>query len=467
MTENKQEETMVEQSAMSQASLWRAEAKSLLALGIPMALTQLIQYSINTIDVLMIGRLGAEALAGSSLGLVIFYATFLFGIGPAMAVTPMVSQALGADETNIKDARRSVRMGLWALVLGFPFVLLVYFSATDIALALGQPEIVARLAGPYVLALAPGWLFMLGVIVLRNFLAAIERTRAPLIIIIITTLINVILNYLLIFGSWGFPRLELVGAGIASSLSHMIGFFLLVGYIKWDQRARRFDLFTRIIKLDFERLREVFRLGWPISVTMGFEVLLFNAAVFIVGRIGVDELAAYHVAINFAALAFMAPLGLSMAGATRVGLAKGANDQSGVVRAAVVSILMCIAMISLFAIPIAIAPIQVASVYLDPRDPNNLVVIGLAASFLPIAAGFMLFDAVQVAANQCLRGLKDVNVPMALTAFSYWVIGFPIAYWLALHTPLGAVGVWWGLLFSLAAASFLLGGRLFFVLRRQ
>jgi len=447
-------------------SPWSQEARALLSIGVPMALTQLVQFSISTVDVLMIGRLGAEALAASSLGLVIFYATFLIGFGPAMAVTPMVSQALGADSNNIKDARRSVRMGLWAVAFCFPVVVVICALADNIALALGQPEILARRAAPYVLALAPGWPFMIGVIILRNFLAAIDRTRIPLLIIVATTGVNALLNYLLIYGVAGFPRLELIGAGIASSISHAIGFFALVLYIQWDRQGRRFDLFTHIMRPDWARLREVVRLGWPISVTFAFEVLLFNSAVFIMGRIGVNEVAAYQVALNVAGLAFMMPLGLSMAGATRVGLAQGAGDPHRVVRASVLTILLSIAAIMLIAIPVALAPESIARLYLEADDSENAMVLALVASFLPIAAAFMLFDAIQVAASQCLRGLKDVDVPMALTGFSYWVVGFPIALGLGLFSTLGAVGAWYGLLAGLLSAALLQGGRLFILVRR-
>ena len=446
---------------------WRSELRALLVLGIPMGLTQLVQFFINTIDILMIGRLGPEPLAAASQGLVIYYVAFLMGLGPAMAVTPMVSQALGADKDNVVEARRSVRMGLWAVFCLFPLMCLLFIFAGDIIRMMGQPKILAEQAAPYVLALAPGWPFMLGVVVLRNFLAAIDRTRAPLVIIVCTTGLNAFLNYLLIYGAWGFPRLELVGAGLASAFSHMVGFAALVAYITVEKSAARFNLFVRIHQADWVRLKEVVRLGWPIGVTIAFEALLFNACIFIMGRIGVNEVAAYQVALNVAALAFMMPLGLSMAGATRVGLAKGAGDAEGLKRAASVCVGVCVAAIMLFAIPISLAPNFVAGLYLEGSDPQSALVVGLVASFLPIAAGFMLFDAIQVAANQCLRGLKDVDVPMILTGISYWLIGFPLAFGLGLFSPLGAHGVWWGLLGSLAAASILLGSRLWWIISKQ
>ena len=444
---------------------WKREFIALAAIGLPMGLTQLVQFSINTVDILMIGRLGAEALGGAALAQVVFYALFLVGMGPAMAVSPMVSQALGANPDDTVDPRRSVRMGLWVIGAGIPVLSVIFLFTEDIALALGQPPELARLAGPYVLALAPGLVFALGVIILRNFLAAIGRTRAPLVIIAATTLLNAGLNYLLIYGNWGAPRLALVGAGIASSISHAVGFFALVVCINLEPVSRRFHLFDNFLKPDWPRLREVARLGWPIALTMLFEIMLFNGATILMGRLGVNEVAAYQVALNVAAIAFMMPLGLAMAGGVRVGLMAGAGDSDGIRRAVVVSILACIAAIMIVAVPMMFAPRGIAQLYLETNDPANAALIALVTSFLPIAAAFALFDAIQVAAGQALRGLKDVRVPMIMTFFSYWVIGFPVAVWLGLVTPMGASGVWWGLLAGLAAAAILLGGRLWLVTR--
>lgn len=439
---------------------WRTEFTALMAIGLPMALTQLIQFSINSVDVVMIGQLGPAHLAGASIGLVMFYFMFVLGLGPAMAVSPMVSQALGADASDVVEARRSVRMGLWVVVGGSLILAIILFFTKEIAMALGQPPQTAAFAEPYVLALAPGLPFALGVIILRNFLAAIERTRAPLIFIIITTLINAFLNWVLIYGNLGLPRLELVGAGIASSLSHAIGFFALVAYISREKRARTFTLFKNFTAPDWPRFFEVARLGWPIGVTIAFEAMLFNVCVFLMGRIGVNEMAAYQVAINVAALAFMGPMGLSMAGGVRVGLMQGAGNAAGVRRASATAILSCIAFIMIIAIPMFLLPESIARFYLDASDAGNARVIALVTLFLPIAATFALFDATQVAAAQALRGLKDVRIPMIITGFSYWVIGFPVAAWLGLNTSIGAVGIWYGLMAGLAAAAILLSGRL-------
>lgn len=430
-----------------------------------MAATQLVQFSVMTVDVLMIGRLGPEPLAAASIGVVIYFAAWLVGFGPAMAVSPLVSQALGANENDHDDVRISVRMSLWAIGALTPLMFVGFVLAENISLALGQKAELAAMAGPYVMALGPGWTFAMGTIILRNFLAAIGETRAPLLIVIGTTLLNAFLNWLLIYGNWGFPRLELIGAGIASSIVNACGFFGLVVFIRMHSRPQRFNLFRDFLKPHWPRLREIVRLGWPIGVTIAFEGMLFNACVFLMGRIGVNEVAAYQVALNVASIAFMAPLGLSMAGSVRVGLAAGAGDRARVRRAAALTIALSIAAIMLVAVPVMLAPGFVAGLYLNRADPANAAVIALVGQFLIIAAAFMLFDATQVASAQALRGLKDVRWPMVITGVAYWAVGFPIAAWLGLGTEIGAVGVWWGLLAGLFTAASLLAARLYLLTR--
>jgi len=437
------------------------ELKALLWLGLPMALAQFVQFSIYFIDTVMLGRIGKEALAAAGLGSVVYFLLWMIGSGPAMAVSPLVSQALGADQNDRRDARKTVRMALWSIVFLTPLVFFLLLFIEPL-IALVRPE-VAKPAAHYMMALAPGWPFALGVWVLRNFLAAIDKTRVPLILVIITVGINAGLNALLIFGLWGFPRLELVGAGIASSISYALCFLMFAVYCYWDSRAREFHIFENFFKPHWERLREVMRLGLPISVTTIFEGMLFNACVFLMAYIGTNEVAAYQVALNAAAMAFMLPFGFAMGGAVRVGLAAGAGDEAAIRRVGLATILIAIILIMMFAALITLAPEFVADLYLSASNENTAVVRTLVLSFLPVAAAFMFFDAIQVAANQLLRGLKDVTLPMWMTGISYWVIGFPVSWYLGLYTDLGAVGVWYGLLAGLFVVSILLGVRFYWL----
>lgn len=439
---------------------WSGEMKALLVLGLPMAAAQLVQFSIYFFDTIMIGRLSAEDLAAAAQGSALYFLFWMLVAGPVATVTPLVSQVLGADKNETKDCRRTVRMSLWFSLAIFPVIILISAFAETMFVKLGQnPDVAARAQG-YIYALAPGLPFAIATMALRNFLATLGKTIIPFALVVAGTLLNVGLNWVFIFGNLGIPALGLIGAGIASSIACFAGFLFFVVYIKIDEKASRFDVFTRLFVPDWERFKEMLQLGWPISITISFEGMLFNAIVFIVGIIGITQQAAYQVALNVASCAFMMPFGMAMAGSVRIGLARGANNRLAEQRASTTTIIACILAIGIAAVPVGLNPDFFASLYLSVETEDKKEVYALVISFLPIAVGFMFFDSVQVACNQLLRGLKDVKWPMVLTGISYWLIGFPVAYYLALYTPLGAKGAWYGLMAGLIAAFILLGIRL-------
>ena len=441
---------------------WRGELKVILGLGLPMAATQLVQFFVYTIDVIMIGRVSADALAASSLGLVVMFLLWMIGSGPVAAVTPLISQALGANQNDYDDVRYSVRMSLWVVMLMTPLIILGVMFTEPVLIFFGQDPVISKMAGEYVLMLSFGMPFALGVMCLRNFLAALNKTTIPLLLVIISTALNAVFNYLLIFGNWGFPRLELLGAGIASSLVYFVSFLLFVAYVSLDKEAKVFRLFKDFFKIKWDRMKELVRLGWPISVSTVFEGMLFNACVLLMGVIGKAEIAAYQIAMNVGALAFMLPWGLSMAGAVRAGLAAGARNHAAVKRVCVITICLCVATMATIAVIVTIMPTGITALYLE-NNTENETVFNYVVIFLPLAAAFMLSDAVQVASNQLLRALKDVRAPMFMTGFCYWVVGFPVAWYLGLKTSVGPNGIWYGLLISLTVASILLGGRLYWL----
>ena len=441
---------------------WRGELKIILGLGLPMAATQFVQFFVYTIDVIMIGRVSADALAASSLGLVVMFLLWMIGSGPVAAVTPLIAQALGANQNDHDDVRHSVRMSLWVIMLMTPLIILGMMFTEPVLIFFGQDPVISKMAGEYVLMLSFGMPFALGVMCLRNFLAALNKTTIPLLLVIVSTALNGFFNYLLIFGNWGFPRMELLGAGIASSLVYFISFLLFAAYVCLDKEARVFRLFKDFFSPRWERMKELVILGWPISVSTVFEGMLFNACVLLMGVIGKAEIAAYQIAMNVGALAFMLPWGLSMAGAVRVGLAAGARNHDAVKRVSVITILLCVATMITIAIFVILMPGGIASLYLE-KTPENEIVFNYVVLFLPLAAAFMVSDAIQVASNQLLRALKDVRAPMFMTGFCYWIVGFPIAWYLGLKTTIGPNGIWYGLLISLSVASILLGGRLYWL----
>jgi len=445
---------------------WFGEMRALLTLGVPMAFAQFVQFSPYVADTLMIGRIGPAEIAAAAIGSVLYFLLWMLASGPISAVTPLVSQALGRDKGERRDIRRTVRMSVWACFLMLPLVVALLLMTQPIMIFAGQDPEVAALAQGYVLVLAPGLPFTLAVMSLRNFLATIERTVIPFLLVASSAIVNIALNWVLIFGNLGAPELGLIGAGIASSIACIYSFFAFMFYIKWDSRAREFDIFSNLWKPDWDRMRGLLKLGWPISITVTFEGMLFNAGVLIAGAVGVIEQGGFQIALNVASLAFMMPYGLSMAGAVRVGLARGAGNNAAERRAATTTILASTLAIGIFALPVAFAPEWVAAFYFNMALAETRPVYDYVVIFLPIAAGFMFFDAVQVAANQLLRGLADVTWPMIITGISYWAIGFPIAYYTALHTNMGAKGIWYGLTAGLVAAFIGLGIRLWLQLRQ-
>jgi len=445
---------------------WGGEMRALLTIGIPMGLAQLVQFSPYIADAVMIGRIGPTEIAAAAIGSVLYFLLWMLASGPIAAVTPLVSQALGKNTAERRDVRRTVRMSVWACFLMFPLIIGLLLLTEPIMIFAGQDPEVAALAQDYVLVLAPGLPFTLAVMSFRNFLAAIGKTIVPFLLVASAAIVNIILNWILIFGNLGAPELSLLGAGIASSISGIYAYFAFVIYIKRDAKARDFDLFSNLFKPDWERMGELLNIGWPISVTVTFEGMLFNAGVLIAGAVGVIEQAGFQIALSIASTAFMIPYGLSMAGAVRIGLAKGAANTPAARRASTTTILTSVLAIGLFAIPVALVPQWVASLYFNMDAADTRPVFDYVVIFLPIAAGFMFFDAVQVACNQLLRGLTDVKWPMVITGISYWAIGFPIAFYTALYTDIGAAGIWYGLTAGLIAAFTGLGIRLWLQLRR-
>jgi len=457
-------ETLTAQKA-NLPETWGGEMRALLTIGIPMGLAQLVQFSPYIADAVMIGRIGPTEIAAAAIGSVLYFLIWMLASGPIAAVTPLVSQALGRNIAERRDVRRTVRMSVWACFLIFPFIIGLLLLTEPLMIFAGQDPKVAALAQDYVLVLAPGLPFTLAVMSFRNFLAAIGKTIVPFLLVASAAIVNIILNWVLIFGNLGAPELSLLGAGIASSISGIYGYVIFVIYIKWDAKARDFDLFSNLLKPDWERMGELLKIGWPISVTVTFEGMLFNAGVLIAGAVGVIEQAGFQIALSVASTAFMMPYGLSMAGAVRIGLAKGAANTPAARRASTATILSSVLAIGLCALPVAFVPQWVASLYFNMEAADTRPVFEYVVIFLPIAAGFMFFDAVQVACNQLLRGLADVKWPMVITGISYWVIGFPIAFYTALHTNIGAAGIWYGLTAGLIAAFIGLGIRLWLQLR--
>jgi MATE family multidrug resistance protein len=438
---------------------WFSEARALAALGLPLIATQLAQMAMPTTDILMIGALGQEALAASALGLTIYIFAFLIGLGPASAAAPIIAQIIGANPSDRAHIRVALRMGLWAMaLLSMPLCLSLFFAERAL-IGLGQTPELARLAAPYAHILGLGLPFSLGFHVLRNFAAALGRPRAPLGIMFAAVLLNIALDYGLIFGRLGMPEMGMLGAAVATVLSNAFCFIALAALVSFAPDFRPYRIWRRFHRPDWPRLAETFRLGLSIGLTLIFETALFAASTLLMGRFGTAALAAHQIAMNVPSITFMVPLGIAMAATIRVGYAAGAGDIEGARRAGLTALMIGGAFMLACAFLFALMPHAIAGLYLDLGDPANRSAIAYTVSFLYVVAAFQIFDGIQVVAAFALRGLKDVRLPMLIAGLSYWGAGFPLALLFGFALGWEGVGVWIGLAASLALAALLLTAR--------
>lgn len=438
---------------------WRTEARATLSLGWPIILTNLAQIAIGTTDTLMMGWLGPNELAAGALGANLFFAVLILGMGLAMAVSPLLAHTLGRVRHSVRECRRLTRQGLWlALAFALPCWLLLW-QAEAILLALGQDPGLSRSAAAYVHTLQWSLLPALWVIVLRSFIAALERPRAGMVITWAAVVLHVGSNWLLMFGHWGAPRLGVVGAGISSTLSFSFMALALVAYLYWDRRFRRYRILGHWWRADWPAFRELVRIGTPMALAMGFEVSGFNAAAFLMGLISADALAAHAIALQVASATFMVPLGMAQAATVRVGLAAGAGDPHGVHRAGWVALGLGIGFMAGTATVLLTAPWPIVHLFLDPARPENLPVAHLAAGFLAIAGMFQVVDGAQVVGAGALRGLKDTRVPMLFAGLGYWLIAIPLGAALAFWGGLAGRGIWIALAVGLGVVACLMVGR--------
>ncbi len=376
-------------------SAWLREIRATLALSWPIILTNLAQMALNTTDVVMMGRLGPQALAGGALGFNLYFPFVMFGIGVITAVSPMVAREIGARRSSVRDVRRTVRQGLWAAVaIAVPVWIILWFTE-PILVALGQEPALAVGAKLYVRALQWAYLPFLFYLVLRSFVTALERPLWAAVIVGVAVPLNILADWCLMFGNLGFPRLELAGAGIATTLVSALMFAGLTVLMLRDRKFRRYSVFGRFWRPDWARFRELWRLGLPISATLVFEVSIFNAAVFLMGLVGSTALAAHAIALQIASLTFMVPLGFGQAVTVRVGRAYGAGDRDGIRRAGWTAYAMGVGFMALTACVMLFAPRLLIGAFLDLSLPENEAVIGLATTFLVFAALFQIFDGAQ------------------------------------------------------------------------
>ena len=417
------------------------ELAETLRLAVPITLTQLGQIAMMTTDLALIGRLGDAAVAAAALAHTVFFVTFTFGMGLVSAVSPLAAQAYGAR--NPRMVRRALRVGLWvALLISLPMMVFP-LCGEQILLLLGQAPETAHLAQRYLFGLAWGMLPALWFLAIRGFMGAVNRPQPGLWITLAAIPANAVLVYLLIHGKMGLPRLELFGAGIATT-TISFGMFLAGLWFAHRRRPfRKYHVLGNLWRIDWALMRQLIIIGAPISLSFLMEYGLFAAAALLMGLIGTTALAAHQIALQVTAVLFMVPFGIGMAATVRVGHAVGRNDATAVKRAGMVATLLGVALVSVMTLTVVLTRFAIARFFFGETVPS--AVIELTATLLMVGATFFVADGIQTVVAGALRGMNDTRVPLLFAAISYWVVGFTAAYGLAFSTGLGAVGVWIGL----------------------
>jgi len=435
----------------------RAELGATVKLALPMALTQLGQTAMLTTDVLLVGRLGADALAAAALGMNFFFLLFIVGMGIVTATAPLAAQAHGAGDA--RGVRRVTHMGLWAgLFVGLPSSLVLAFGAPILG-AIGQDPKLAALAGEYLSTLLWCSVPALWLIVLRNFVSALNRPRSALWVMLAGIPLNGVLVYAFVFGHWGVPAMGIAGAGLATTLVQTAMVLAQAAIAVWGKPFRDYRVLARVWRADWQRLRQIFSLGAPIFIAFLLEAGVFIAAVVLMGWLGTVPLAAHQIAVQIASITFMVPFGIAQAATVRVGHAVGRGDAAGLRRAGWIAIALGTAFMGVMAILLYATRFELPALFLDSAAADGPAVVALAATLLIFAALFQMADGAQAIAMASLRGMSDVRIPMLLGAVSYWLVGFTLAYLLAFEAGLGAIGIWIGLAAGLGIAALLLGSR--------
>jgi len=439
-----------------------------LRLSYPVILGMLGHTFVAFADNIMVGQLGTAELAAVSLGNSFVFVAMSLGIGFSTAITPLVAEADGAkDQAAGKSA---LKHGLvLCTVLGLSLFGLIQVCKPLIH-HMEQPPEVVELALPYLDLVAFSLVPLIIFQAFKQFSEGLSQTKYPMYATILANAVNITLNYLLIFGSFGFPKLGIVGAAVGTLVSRVI----MVAYIWYLlKRKKKFESYVtqfNFKKIEKKVMRKIISLGFPSALQMFFEVAIFTAAIWLSGVLGKNAQAANQIALNLSSMTFMVGMGLSVAAMVRVGNQKGLRNHKDLKRIAESIFFLTLILEVVFAAIFLVGRHWFPTIYLDVGDianqADNTEVIIVAAKLLLVAAFFQISDGLQVVVLGALRGLQDVKIPTLITFIAYWLIGFPISYYLGLHTDLESTGIWIGLLSGLTASAVMLYLRFNFLTKK-
>ena len=438
--------------------LYTQEFRKNLSLAFPVILGLLGHTVVQLIDNIMVGQLGTAELASVSLGNSFVFIAMSLGIGFSTALTPLVAQADG--RSDIKRVGELFIHGLFLCVFLGILLFLGVYSLRNQMFHMGQPQEVVFLAFPYLNWVAGSLIPLVGFQAFRQFSDGLSLTRPAMYATLFGNGINVILNYLLIFGHFGFPKLGVEGAAIGTFISRLMMLLYIMLYVGYHKQFQKYELSLNFAQIKLFLVQKILKLGLPSALQMFFEVAFFVVAVWISGVLGTNSQAANQIALNLTSMTFMVAMGLSATAMIRVGNQFGKKDYKELKRIAF-SIFFLIFIIDVFFCAFyLIFSNDLPWIYLENKgamtSSDTLEVIAIAASLLVVSGFFQITDGLQVVVLGALRGLQDVNIPTTFIFISYWIIGFPVSYYLAFYTPLKATGIWIGLLTGLSCSAVLL-----------
>ena len=437
-------------------------------LSAPVIMGMLGHTFVGLVDNIMVGQLGSAELAAVSLGNSFFFVAMSLGIGFSTAITPLVAEA--DSENNFKKGKSAFKHGLFLCIVLSLLLFGMILLAKPLMYLMEQPEEVVLLTMPYLDIIAISLIPLIIFQGFKQFSDGLSLTKHAMYATIVGNLINVGLNYVLIFGKLGFPKMGIVGAGVGTLVSRLAMIAIIWTLLKNDKKASAFVTHIRLFILDSTMMKKIINLGLPSAMQMFFEVAIFTSAIWLSGLLGKNAQAANQIALNLSSMTFMIAMGLSVTAMIRVGNQKGLRNYVELQRIAKSIFLMGIMFASVFALLFLIFHDIFPALYLDLDDVNNYLdnqeVVSIASKLLLVAALFQISDSAQVIFLGALRGLQDVKIPTVLTFIAYWMIGFPTSYFLGKETAYGSTGIWIGLLVGLASASIFLYLRFIYLTNR-
>ena len=439
-------------------SQYTSEFKYNWKLAAPVMLGMLGHTFVSFVDNIMVGQMGTAELAAVSLGNSFMFIAMSIGIGFSTAITPLIAEADSSD--NLKQAKATYKSGLFlCTTLGIVLFAGVYFSKPLMYL-MKQPKEVVELAIPYLDLVAFSLIPLVIFQAIKQFSDGLSMTKYPMYAALIANVINIVLNYLLIFGKFGFPEMGIIGAAYGTLISRVIMVIYLWLLLRYKERSAQIVRNIKFFVLDVLTIKKIVNIGSLSAMQMFFEVAIFTAAVWLSGLLGKNPQAANQIALNLSSMTFMVATGLSVAAMIRVGNQKGLQNYKELRRIAFSIFLLGVLLAMFFALLFFIFHKSLPMIYVDLSDTanyiDNMEVVSIASKLLLAAAFFQISDSIQVVFLGALRGIQDVKVPTVLTFISYWVIGFPVSYYLGSEEMYGSFGIWLGLLAGLTTASILL-----------